>query len=168
MTFSKLSLLSQLRPFSLVSMNWTDLFLSYILISSESYICDHGVQSSKHSLVSQSNDKPRRTTSWWFSTLCSAKKKSYTVTIQLGVVVLLFVLALIEWIIDCVNTVGEARITLINDPDGDLSSKYGDALEFIFRRNAIQAMLYAYMVRQLVSFYYLCSHLDRVSLEMPL
>jgi len=74
-----------------------------------------------------------------------AKKKTYTVTIQLGAVVVLFILALIEWIIDCVNTVGEARITLIDDPDGDLESKYNDALEFIFRRNAIQAMIYAYM-----------------------
>lgn len=84
-------------------------------------------------------------------TLCSAKKKSYAVSLQLGVVVLLFVLAVTLWIIDCVNTVGEARITLIDEPDGDLSSKYEDALEFIFRRNAIQAMLYAYMVCQLVS-----------------
>lgn len=67
---------------------------------------------------------------------------------QLAIVILLFFLALVEWIIDCVNVVGEARITLINDPDGDLSSKHSDALEFIFRRNAIQAMLYAYMVRR--------------------
>ena len=67
---------------------------------------------------------------------------------HLGIVVLLFLLALIEWIIDCVNAVGEARITLIDNLDGDLSSKYDAALEFIFRRNAIQAMLYSYMVRR--------------------
>lgn len=78
--------------------------------------------------------------------LSSEKDRSFMVKINLGVIALLFFLALIEWIIDCVNTVGEATITLIDNPEADLSAKYSAALEFIFHRNAIQAILYSYMV----------------------
>lgn len=41
---------------------------------------------------------------------------------------------------------GEVKITLIDDTNELLSTKYSAALKFIFHGNAIQAMLYSYMV----------------------
>lgn len=78
--------------------------------------------------------------------LSSRKNKSYIVTVNLGVIALLFFLAVVEWIIDCVNIMGEVKITLIDDTNELLSTKYSAALKFIFHGNAIQAMLYSYMV----------------------
>ncbi|KAI0317173.1 hypothetical protein OF83DRAFT_1059068 [Amylostereum chailletii] len=63
----------------------------------------------------------------------------------LAAITIMFVLATVNWIIDLVNFVSEARMTLVDGPGGDLETKYNNALTRIFHFTSIQAMLYSYM-----------------------
>lgn len=65
----------------------------------------------------------------------------------LAVVTVMFLMALVLWIIDLVDLVGEARITLIQNPDVDIGTKYGYATDFVLKRAAVEDIIYAYMVR---------------------
>ncbi|KAE9401127.1 hypothetical protein BT96DRAFT_856720 [Gymnopus androsaceus JB14] len=73
------------------------------------------------------------------------KERTKVKMLTLAAVVTMYILALILWIIDLVNFVAEARITLIDNSNDDFDTKYSIATSFIFRRAAIQAMLYSYM-----------------------
>lgn len=59
----------------------------------------------------------------------------------------MFTITFINWILDIVNLNIEARMTLIDDPETDIDTKYENALRIIFHNTAVQAMLYSYMVR---------------------
>ncbi|ESK86764.1 hypothetical protein Moror_15165, partial [Moniliophthora roreri MCA 2997] len=70
-------------------------------------------------------------------------RKCPIVTMTLVAIVYLLCLAL--WIIDLVLLVAETRITLVKDPEDDLSVKYERALEFVAPRLAAVDLIYSYM-----------------------
>ena len=71
--------------------------------------------------------------------------------LTLAVVSFMFTVTFINWIIDIVNLNIEARLTLIDNPDVDLGTKYDDALQIVFHWTSIQTMLCSYLVRLLLN-----------------
>lgn len=78
------------------------------------------------------------------SLLCR-KGRSSIPFFTLALLILMFIFALILWIIDLVNVVAETRITLVDHPELSMDTKYQTATEFIFRRSAAQLALFSYM-----------------------
>jgi len=74
-------------------------------------------------------------------------RKAYTRAslITLTAVIVMYMIALILWVIDLTNFVSEPRNTLINNPNDPLDGKYADALNSIFHLSAVEDALYAYM-----------------------
>lgn len=81
-----------------------------------------------------------------FFTCFSRKGRSSIPFFTLALLILMFIFALILWIIDLVNVVAETRITLVDHPELSMDTKYQTATEFIFRRSAAQLALFSYMV----------------------
>lgn len=73
-------------------------------------------------------------------------------------VIIMFIIAFINWIIDIVNLNIEARYTLIDDPDNDLDTKFTNAEQVVWHWTSIQAMLYSYMVCSFVAIYVSDAH----------
>ncbi|KAJ7626735.1 hypothetical protein B0H17DRAFT_1218534 [Mycena rosella] len=60
-------------------------------------------------------------------------------------IVAMFVMAIILWTLDLAKSIMEAKLTLIESSDGPIDSKLDNAHAFIFRMEAVQDVLYAYM-----------------------
>ncbi|KAJ6477584.1 hypothetical protein C8R45DRAFT_363062 [Mycena sanguinolenta] len=59
----------------------------------------------------------------------------------------MFAIAIVLWTLDLANFIMEAKITLIESSGDAIGAKYHEALAFVFRLEAVEDILYAYMVR---------------------
>ncbi|KAF8209955.1 hypothetical protein K438DRAFT_1810641, partial [Mycena galopus ATCC 62051] len=57
----------------------------------------------------------------------------------------MFVMAIVLWTLDLANFIMEAKITLIETSDNPIDAKFHNALAFVFRLEAAQDVLYAFM-----------------------
>ena len=70
--------------------------------------------------------------------------------ITLAAIIIMFLIAAINWFIDIANFIAEARATLLDalDPTAvPLSDRFDNMLTGVFRLLGVQAMLYSWMVR---------------------
>ncbi|KAK7001555.1 hypothetical protein R3P38DRAFT_2558902 [Favolaschia claudopus] len=65
--------------------------------------------------------------------------------LTVAALVIMFLIALVLWTLDLANFIMEGKITLIQNPEDGIDTKYARALAFIFRLAAAQDALYAYM-----------------------
>lgn len=63
----------------------------------------------------------------------------------LGIIIVMFLMAVVLWVLDVVNFIAEATETLINDLDTPINVKLANAKSAIFGRLVVTDLLYAYM-----------------------
>ncbi|KAJ7500283.1 hypothetical protein B0H11DRAFT_2380371 [Mycena galericulata] len=80
-----------------------------------------------------------------FVLLSKERRRTGAYLLTMAAILTMFVIAVVLWTLDLANFITEAKVTLVENPNEPIDTKYGNALDFIFRLASAQDALYAYM-----------------------
>ncbi|CAK5271979.1 unnamed protein product [Mycena citricolor] len=77
--------------------------------------------------------------------LDKSRRSSWTSRFYLLGILILYFGAIVQWVLDMVGFISEAKLSLVLHPDGDIGENFGEALKVVLKVAAVQDAIFAYL-----------------------